>query len=299
MTTIVASLLCSSLLASSVSAPVGSGRGWFYYEVAPASPSPPAPETLDDTVPPPLSARWMRTYLDQYRDAAIDRPTPANVRLYLELQRYALDRAEGFAKATTLAVMQEPGLDEAQRGPISGAQQAVAEPETRAERQRVIAGLAGDTGLWFFFRSDCPYCRQQAGALSAFSARYGLSVLPISLDGAALAGGAFPDYVVDHGQAAALAVGATPSLFLMRSDGELVRLAQGLQSLPELEERVLALGHQAGWIDADDYRKASGRRAADSDDEDAAATRRARLLDLLARARPVAALGDVGAESPP
>lgn len=284
MSPLLASIVCWSAAATMLVHPArgserADDRGWFYYEAPPPAPK---PFERDAAAPPLLSTRWLRANLERYKEAAIDEPTPDNIRLYLYLQRYALDRAEGFAAASQLAVMQDPRLDEAQRGPISGSQRAVAEPELRAERQRVIAHLAADTGLWFFFRSDCPYCRQQAIALSAFAERYGMPVLPISIDGAALDGGGFPDFVVDHGQAAELDVAATPTLFMMRADGEVLRLAQGLQTLPELEERVLTLGHQAGWIDVGDYFAARGRHAVD-DAATAADDRRATLLELLGR----------------
>ncbi len=294
MVPLLAPLLCGSLVAAmnadtARAAPAGEGRGWFFYESPPLAPPPASlPEATDNGSPALLSTRWLRANLERYKEAAIDEPTPDNIRLYLHLQRYALDRAEGFAAATQLAVMRDPRLDEAQRGPISGSQHAVAEPETQVQRRRVIADLAAVTGLWFFYRSDCPYCRQQAIALSAFAERHGMPILPISIDGAALDGGAFPDFVVDRGQAAALDVTTTPTLYLMHADGQVLRLAQGLQTLPELEERVLMLGREAGWIGAEDYLAARGRRDGGDDAATADVDRRAFLLELLARAAPPA-----------
>ena len=83
--------------------------------------------------------------------------------------------------------------------------------------------------------------------------RYGFRVLPVSLDGAPLPGGAFPAFSRDRGQAEALGVVSTPALFLARPPDALVPLSQGLLSLAQLKERVVRAAVDAGWISADAY----------------------------------------------
>jgi conjugal transfer pilus assembly protein TraF len=78
-------------------------------------------------------------------------------------------------------------------------------------------------------------------------------VLPVSIDGAPLPGGAFPAFSRDRGQAQALGVVSTPALFLARPPDVLLPLAQGLLSLAQLKERVVRAAVDAGWISADTY----------------------------------------------
>jgi hypothetical protein len=98
-------------------------EGWFWYErepepspepqpaPPPPQPAPPEPAPRSATTPEgpkPLSAQWLREHLGEYRDAAIDDPTPQNVALYLYLQRVALDKSSRFAAASQRAVQLDP-----------------------------------------------------------------------------------------------------------------------------------------------------------------------------------------------
>ncbi|MFZ0790859.1 MAG: conjugal transfer protein TraF, partial [Chromatiaceae bacterium] len=108
-------------------------EGWFWYErepeqppqpepPPPAQPAPPEPAPLAATAPEgpkPLSAQWLREHIGEYRDAAIDDPTPDNVALYLYLQRVALDKSSRFAAATQRAVQRDPFLDEITQRPTA------------------------------------------------------------------------------------------------------------------------------------------------------------------------------------
>jgi conjugal transfer pilus assembly protein TraF len=73
-------------------------------------------------------------------------------------------------------------------------------------------------------------------------------VLPVSVDGAPLPGGAFPDFRQDRGQARSLGVVSTPALFLARPPDATVPLSQGLLSLAQLQERIVVAAVQTGWI---------------------------------------------------
>jgi conjugal transfer pilus assembly protein TraF len=113
--------------------------------------------------------------------------------------------------------------------------------------------IAKTAGVLFFFRSDCPYCEAQAPLLKLLEARYGFSVLPVSIDGAPLPGGAFLNFRQDRGQAQALNVVSTPALFLARPPNNMVPLSQGLLSLAQLQERIVVAAVEAGWISEHEY----------------------------------------------
>jgi len=125
-------------------------EGWFWYEPEPE----PAPEpTIDDTPlaaepvpkpgptestiveeidpvdPTPLSTAWFRANLDDYRDQALDDPSPDNVEAYLYLQRIALERAGSFAEASAAATVKDPWL-------VAGCQFRAADRDLRRPSHR-------------------------------------------------------------------------------------------------------------------------------------------------------------------
>jgi conjugal transfer pilus assembly protein TraF len=244
-------------------------EGWFWYEREPESQAAPLPKptptpeptesatpALSDAAlegPTPLSAQWLREHIGEYRDAAIDDPTPENVALYLYLQRVALDKSSRFAAATQRAVQLDPFLDEITQRPTATFAANLVNRQTGDQRDTVLKRIAEQAGVLFFFRSDCAYCGAQAPLLKLLEARYGFSVLPVSLDGAPLPGGEFPVFRQDRGQAKALGVVSTPALFLVRPPDAVVPLSQGLLSLAQLQERVVLAAAEAGWISEDEY----------------------------------------------
>jgi conjugal transfer pilus assembly protein TraF len=246
-------------------------EGWFWYErepepepeltpdEQPVTPQPPTahtPAPLAETAPEgskPLSAKWIREHIGNYRDTAIDAPTPQNVALYLYLQRVALDKSSRFAAATQRAVQLDPFLDEITRRPTATFAANLTNRQAGDNRDAVLRRIAETAGVLFFFRSDCPYCEAQGPLLKLLEARYGFSILPVSVDGAPLPGGAFPDFRHDRGQAQVLGVVSTPALFLARPPDGTVPLSQGLLSLAQLQERVVVAAVQAGLISEEEF----------------------------------------------
>jgi conjugal transfer pilus assembly protein TraF len=178
------------------------------------------------------------------------------VALYLYLQRVALDKSSRFAAATQRVVQRDPFLDEITQRPTATFAANLVNRATGERRDRLLAAIAREVGVLFFFRSDCPYCAAEAPLLRMLGERYGFSVLPVSLDGAPLGGGDFPQYRRDSGQAEALGVVSTPALFLVRPPSAILPLGQGLLSLAQLQERLLLAAADAGWISEDALREA-------------------------------------------
>jgi len=242
----------------------GKAQGWFWYRNAlppplppePVPPPPPSPAAAIAPVaavppPAPLSAAWMRENLDRYRDRAIDDPTPENVAAFFYLQRVVLDKSSTFATVAARVVQGNPDLDEITQRPTATFGANLANKTAGDARDAVLGRIAQHAVVWFFFRSDCPYCDAQAPLLELMSQRYGFTVLPIALDGAPLPSGLFPTFRTDAGQSRALGVRATPALFLVRPDPagpQVAAVAQGLLSLAQLQERFVTAAVTAGWI---------------------------------------------------
>ena len=245
-------------------------EGWFWYRdppvaddpmPAPAPPPPPAVQAAPTpapapAAPPPLSAAWFRDNLTHYRDAAIDDPTPENVAIYFHLQKIALDKSSAFAKVSERVVQSDPHLDEITQRPTATFGANLANRQAGADRDAVLSQIAGIAAVWFFFRSDCPYCTAQAPLLEILAERYGFAILPVSIDAAPLQDGRFPDYRRDAGQAARLGVVSTPALFLVKPDGPtFAPIAQGLLSLAQLQERIALAASSQGWISEPDLQR--------------------------------------------
>ena len=234
-------------------------EGWFWYEPEPPPPAEPAPEpeppaaAAPAPVPPapqpaPLSTAWLRENLSHYRDLAIDNPTSQNIALFLYLQRVAMDKSSRFAAMTQRVVQADPFLDEITHRPTAPFGATLADRQSLSQREALLKHLAGMTTIWFFFRSDCPYCDAQAPLLAELEERFGFHVLPISLDGRGLPSDLFASFERDRGQARQLGVVSTPALFLARPPDATVPLSQGLLSLAQLQERIVVAAVQAGWI---------------------------------------------------
>jgi conjugal transfer pilus assembly protein TraF len=231
----------------------------------------------------------MRENLDRYRDRAIDDPTPENVAAFFYLQRVVLDKSSTFAKVAARVVQGNPDLDEITQRPTATFGANLANKTAGEAQDAVLGHIAQLAVVWFFFRSDCPYCEAQAPLLDRMSQRYGFTVLPISLDGPPLPSGVFPNSRVDGGQGRALGVRATPTMFLVRPDPDgpkVAPVAQGLLSLVQLQERFVTAAVTAGWITEAD---ATPTRAVTADVGAAALTPSGALPDdpaaLVARLR--------------
>jgi conjugal transfer pilus assembly protein TraF len=239
----------------------GKAQGWFWYQANPPAPPPPTPPPPEPPAPPsppppvgppPLSAKWFRDNLDRYRDRALDAPTPQNVAVYYTLQRIALDKSSRFAQVAARVVQGDPQLDEVTRRPTATFGANLANRQAGADREAALGQLAQTHSVWFFFRSDCPYCEAQAPLLERLRERYGFAVLAISLDGKPLPSGRFPAFAPDAGQGRALGVKSTPALFLVRpAPPAFAPVAQGLLSLAQLQERLVLAAVAAGWIAPD------------------------------------------------
>lgn len=235
-------------------------RGWYWREPVPVpedeakveeasaeSAIVAQPSESPSQEPAPFSAAWMREALPKYRDAALENPTPENVRAYFLLQRYGMDMAERFALTAQRVVMSDPMLDENNRRPISSYGARVFDEVAREASEQVAKDIATSAGIWYFYRSDCPYCKAQNPILKRISERLGFAVLPIALDGLPMPDGAYPIFVPDRGHARELQVTQTPTLFLVKQ-GEFAQLSEGLVTDENLVSRIVAAAHEAGWI---------------------------------------------------
>jgi len=226
-------------------------RGWHFYE-DPARESEPAPAPL--IAPPPLPARppeleefaRLQKTLEEYRNVAIIRPTEANVRRYMELEAKVVGQASLFADVARRVAWATPELDPTLQGrPVNAKALEVFDETQRTERSRTVAQLGKDHVLFFFYRSDCPYCHAFAPVLEAFQARHGVQVVAVSLDGGPMPG--FPGARRDNGIANTLQVSQVPAVFLAQPfTGQITPIGFGVLSESQLLERIAVVSSPEG-----------------------------------------------------
>lgn len=242
-------------------------RGWFWYnekepeqpeetEEAPPPAPPPAPSPTTSAPPQSdtvaLNTAWLRENLPIYRDRAIDHPTYQNIRAYRYLQLLMTDRAETFAHQWERVTQIDPFLDENTRRPLLSAAARQTDEEAGRHVVAALKTMAKETGLMFFYRSDCEPCMLEAPLLKSFEREFGFSVFPVSIDGRPLPRGEFPNFHVDQGQAQQLGVQSTPTLFLYHK-GQVTPIAEGVFGFQELSTKILLAGVMAKILTEDDF----------------------------------------------
>lgn len=230
-------------------------RGWHFYD-DPAIHEPqkevvtPAPVALPKPTgpqPPPevKALRELQVQLEQLKAVAVMHPTISNVRRYMELESKVLRNASLFADLSQKVAWANPDLDPTTQGrPVNAQALEVFEQVQMQERSSALANIGSDHILMFFFRGDCPYCHAYGPVLRAFSTKYRIQVLPVSLDGGAVPG--FTNARTDNGTAATLNVKQVPALFLAQPiTGKIMPVGFGVLSEGQLVERIDALRPRA------------------------------------------------------
>jgi conjugal transfer pilus assembly protein TraF len=275
-------LLAALTLASAVSAQAQDhelgfyerkAEGWFWYAQEPEAlekeesklptPQPESPPQLSkpEKAAPQLkgpaifSAAWFRENLQKYKDAAWDNPTVENVRAFLYLQRFAIDRSEQFSDSSELAVLGDPFLDEITRRPAATFASQKVDREAGIAQGELLKRIAARTGIFFFFKLNCDYCDLQAPLVKMLEQSGGFTVVPVSIDGKPLPSHLFSNMRADNGHAKRLGVVTYPAIYLASPEGEFAPVGQGLMSLPELNHRILVAAKRSGWISEAEFNK--------------------------------------------
>ena len=235
-------------------------RGWHFYEdpspdekpatppapAASAAPPQPAEKAKAARAPELEDFERLQKTLEEYRNVAIMRPTEANVRRYMELEAKVVNQASTFADVARRVAWATPELDPTLQGrPVNAKALEVFEETQRTDRSRTVAQLGKDHVLFFFYRSDCPYCHAFAPVLEAFQGRHGIQVVAISIDGGPMPG--FPSARRDNGIATALQVSQVPAVFLAQPfSGQITPIGYGILSEAQLLERIAIVSSPEG-----------------------------------------------------
>src|ERR1700682_3657126 len=227
-------------------------RGWFWYDDPPPEPDEgpnPKPKAIPTNIAPTTPKKpgelvefeALQKRVEDLRNIAIINPSEQNIRNYLDIQNFVIEKASTFADVAQRVIWATPELDPTITGrPVNAKALEVFDREQAGARTNTVAQLSQTHALFFFFRSDCPYCHQFAPLLRDFEAKFGLKIVPISVDG-----GGLPEFRsprVDNGIARTLDVRQVPALFLAEPrGGKITPIGYGVLSESELLERIFVV----------------------------------------------------------
>lgn len=242
-------------------------RGWYWYEALPEEEKEKVRQDILDNSPnvikktqkpnqpqepkdKPLSTAWFKENFPKYRDAAIDNPYDKEaMRNYLFLEKFMRDRATAFGYERQKAVYAEPFLDASSTRPLASFGMKEMNHQAAQQKDLILTNLGKESGIYFFYLSTCNFCEKQAPLLKGLEREYGFNIKPVSLDGKKMANSFWDSFLTDKGQAASLGVQQVPATYLFNPKTQKVELiAQGLQSLPDLEKRIIYAASRAGLI---------------------------------------------------
>ncbi len=209
-------------------------EGWHWYQETEEN----SPYSEKSILNPIQTMAVLQEQVKQSLDLAILNPTVDNVRNYISLQNQVGERAQRFSEVWRTVLLNFPELDFSLQHPTNGMAKQIYLDQTHQQEDAAIQKLAAHSGLFFFYRSTCPYCQRFAPIVKDFSQRYHLTVIPITTDGISLP--EFPDSRTDQGQAARLKVNMEPALFTVDPrNHRIVPVSYGLLSEDELRQRLL------------------------------------------------------------
>lgn len=217
--------------------------GWFWYQDFPLETK--NPEKINElyssgSTNPTDSMLAFRQKVEDSLNLAILSPTQENLRNYAAQYFDVIRRGQRFTDAYKVMVLNYPQYDYALKFPTNHLVQPIYAREQIKITENKIHQFSKNHGFFFFLASRCPYCHAFAPVVKQFAQKYGISVVPITLDSGALP--EFPNANPDNGTAKALSVYSLPALYAVNPHNkQIIPIANGALSLSELEENILKI----------------------------------------------------------
>jgi len=218
------------------------GLGWHFYCQN---------EQKDDKEKPSLAASKqseedyaeklseIKKTLDAKKAKAVIYPTEENIKDYMAYQQTILDRSGAFADQWRRVLWKTPELDYTLKRPVSKVAKETWTDNRNSDIASTIRNINERYGVFFLFRSDCHFCHRYSPILKAFQQKYGITIMPISMDG-----GGLPEwgkFAVNNGQIQKMGVEITsvPATILFdKQTRQMIPVGFGVLSHSDLEERI-------------------------------------------------------------
>ncbi|CDZ79410.1 conjugal pilus assembly protein TraF [Legionella massiliensis] len=169
--------------------------------------------------------------------------TVKDMRIFLGLQDYWLNESSRFKSLFQQTMLAHPDYDYAVTHPTSNLGAKITDEVRESKTIAVISHLAQSHGLLFFYRGKSPYDLKQIPIVVDFSKRFGLPLIPISVDGVIS-----PELLnsrLDKGQANRLGVRYFPAILLVNPTNKRVSpVAFGLTTQDVLMMRIKQVATQ-------------------------------------------------------
>lgn len=249
-------------------------KGWFWHEpeIEPEKPvkeekqpeakQPAQPESVKSVAPQPgqqvqaLNSEWLKANMDKLTMKAVDNPTPENLAAYAYANRLLMDMGSRFSIKMMEFMTLEQVLQESNRRPFSAFALSEFADERNKAKKVILDALKENTHIWMFYSSTCSFCIKQIPVLREFHRLTGIPMLGISMDGGVLPGMEDFELVYDEDLRVSRMFGvtATPTMHLVvNKDKTPIPLTVGLNSLDEIEKRLLLVAREANVITAEQY----------------------------------------------
>jgi conjugal transfer pilus assembly protein TraF len=166
-----------------------------------------------------------------------------DMRVFLSLQHYWLEEASQFKQVFQQTLLAYPQYDYAVTHPTSNIGAKITDDVRDKQRTQFISMLAKTHGILFFYRGKSPYDIKQVPIILDFCKRFGLTLMPVSVDGAIAL--EIPHSRVDFGQANRMGVRYFPAILLVNpKNHKLSPVAYGLTTQDVLMERIVDVATQ-------------------------------------------------------
>jgi conjugal transfer pilus assembly protein TraF len=213
----------------------GHAKGWHWYEE-------PGEDESSEKEDPTAEVNAVKMTIQHALNQAIIHPTESNVKNYIALQNQLSNQSSQFASVWKKVLVENPEYDYSIEHPTNNIARQIENDQLNAKELDAITRLAKNSGLFFFYKSTCPYCKKFAPIVKAFAERYGLVVVPITIDGVDLP--EFPHSFVDQGQSKKFNVTVEPSLFAVDPyTQKAYPIGFGFMSEEDLKQRILDIAN--------------------------------------------------------
>lgn len=231
--------------ADAVVTPADPFTGWHWYNEPKKKPDPPAPKPQPaprvpdfSQLSPSQQADVLKGYTKEALNNAILHPSAENTATFLRWQKFWTDRASMFSQSFAVAQLDHPDLDYNLEHPHYNSTAPLQQARDQEEQTQAISELAGQYGLFYFYRGGDPIDAQMAGVVADFARLRHVSLIPVSVDGTVSP--QVPESRQDGGQSARMGITHFPALFLVDPKSKSFRpLAYGFMTQDDLAKRFL------------------------------------------------------------
>lgn len=213
--------------------------GWHWYNEPPPEEEKPEDDAVPlSALPPTVRMTLLKKLTRDRLNRAILSPSPQHAADYLRLQSYLVNLSGQFTQSAKKALLLYPDLDYNLEHSRYNSTASLQQTAARQAQTAAIHALGQRYGLFLFYRGNNPIDSQMAASVGQFSQQYGLSLIPVSMDGARSE--ALPQTRQDSGQASRMGVSQFPALVLVEPGSEHYQpLAYGFMTQDDLARRFL------------------------------------------------------------